>query len=74
MISARSGRPSTSSRIRSSNLTVANDADLEPEVAQQTADIVLDGDGLFLQQLASGQQGAALSGWSASSHAPVGTG
>ena len=39
---------------------LANDPDLEPKVAQQTADVVLDGNGFFLQQLASCQQGASV--------------
>ena len=37
-----------------------DDANLEPKVAQQAADVVLDGDGFLLQQLAGGQQGAPL--------------
>ena len=37
-----------------------NDADLETEVAQQAADVVLNGDRLVLENLAGGQQSAAL--------------
>ena len=33
-----------------------DDTDLQPEIAQQSADVVLDGDRLFLKQLARGQQ------------------
>jgi hypothetical protein len=43
MISASSGNPATSSRIRSSNLTLPNDPNLEPKVAQQTAEAMLHG-------------------------------
>ena len=37
-------------------LSCSHDANLETEVAQQTADVVLNGDRLLLQQLAGGQQ------------------
>jgi hypothetical protein len=37
-----------------------NHANLEPKVTQQAADIILDGDGLLLQQLAGRQNGAPL--------------
>ena len=38
----------------------ADDADLDPKVAQQPADIVLDGYSLLLQQPARGQQNTTL--------------
>ena len=34
--------------------------DFEPEVAQQTADVVLDRKGLLLQELTGGEQSPAL--------------
>ena len=37
-----------------------DDTDLQSKVPQQTADVVLNGDGLVLQNLASGQQGPTL--------------
>ena len=53
---AKSGRFSTSSLMRASNFTFPTMPDLETEVAQSAAQVVLDGDGLRLQQLAMGQQ------------------
>ena len=41
-------------------LQLPDDPDLETEVTQSPAQIVLDGDGLRLQQLAVGQQHAQL--------------
>src|SRR5664279_5622989 len=41
-------------------LANADGADLETEVAQQTADVVLNGNGLVLQNLAGGQKSPAL--------------
>jgi len=41
-------------------LQLANDPDLEAEVTQGSAQVVLDGDGLRLQQFAVGQQHAQL--------------
>ncbi len=38
----------------------ANDAELEPEVAQQAAYIILDNNRLLLQELLGSQQGSAL--------------
>ena len=39
---------------------LANDPNLKPKVAQQAADVVLNGNGLLLQQLAGRQQGAPV--------------
>lgn len=47
----------------------SNDAYLEPEVAQRSANVILDGDGLLLQQLAGPSAAPAAFGSSASSHA-----
>ena len=41
-------------------LQLPNDPDLEAEVTQGSAQVVLDGDSLLLQQLAMGQQHAQL--------------
>lgn len=38
----------------------ANDTDLEPKIAQQATNVILDGDCLLLKQLAGGQKGAVL--------------
>lgn len=46
--------------MRTSNLTATNRADLEPKIAQQAAEVVFNGNGLFLQELAGGQQRPAL--------------
>ena len=54
------GHASTSSRIRSSNLQRSDHTDLQPEVAQKTTDIVLDGDSLFLQTACGPSERAAL--------------
>jgi len=42
--------------MRASNFNRPGHTDLEAEVAQGTAQVVLDSDGLRLQQLAMGQQ------------------
>ena len=42
--------------MRASNFTVPTTPDLEAEVTQGTAQVIIDGDGLRLQQLAMGQQ------------------
>ena len=46
--------------IRASNLTARAYPPCQAEVAQGAAQVVLDGDGLRLQQLAMGQQHAQL--------------
>jgi hypothetical protein len=48
------------SRIRASNLTVPTMPNLEAEIAQRVTQIVLDVERLGLQELATGQQHAAL--------------
>jgi hypothetical protein len=50
----------------------ADDAGFAPEVAAQAPYVILDGDGLVLQQLAGGRDEPGASG-SSSSHAPAGT-
>jgi hypothetical protein len=46
--------------MRASNFTAPHHAHLEAEVAQGAAQVVLNGNGLRLQQLAMGQQHAQL--------------